>query len=659
MKKAYILLLFICPMAALFANPRLPKIFSDGMVLQRNQPIPLWGWADAKEKITIHFDKQTKMVKADKDGKWMVKLDAEIAGGPYQLEVVGKTTVSIQDVLVGEVWVCSGQSNMEMPIAGWGKVQNYQQEIAAADYPAIRQFLVTKAVSSFPKEDVAGGDWKLCSPKTAGDFTAVGYFFARELYKKLNIPIGLINTSWGGTMVETWISRGAFEKSDEFKSMIATMPLVNLDSIAKFKERAMIKTIESLQGDYTDHANVAHWADKDFDDSKWPKMKLPGMWENQHMGLDDLDGLVWFRKTIMVDDVDAGKPAILNLGKIDDSDDTYVNGVKIGEMKNKYGDDRSYKIAAGVLKAGRNVIAIRVEDTGGGGGLYSNATDLHLSIGNKSIPLDGEWQFRVEAIYADGGKTGPNSYPTLLYNAMLSPLIPYGIKGAIWYQGESNAGRAFQYRKAFPLMINDWRQHWGQGDFPFYFVQLASFNASNGNSTTGSTWAELREAQTLTLSLPNTGMAVTTDIGEATDIHPKNKQEVGKRLASIALVKDYGQNQEFSGPVYNSMKVTGDKVVLSFTHIGKGLMVKDKYGYLRGFELAGSDHQFHYAKAYIDGETIVVGSAEVGSPVALRYGWADNALEANLFNKDGFPAAPFRTDDWKGVTVEEKYVVGQ
>ncbi len=659
MKKGYSLPLALLFFYSAFADVKLPKIFSDNMVLQRNQQIPVWGWANAKEKITVQFDKQTKTIVAGKDGKWMLKLDAESAGGPYQLTIKGKNSIAINNVLVGEVWVCSGQSNMEMPIAGWGKINNYEQEIAAADYPEIRQFLVTKAVSSVPKDDVPGGDWKPCSSATAGDFTAVGYFFARELYKQLHIPIGLINTSWGGTMVETWISHGAFEKSDEFKGMIANMSQEDLNLQMKQKADALQKTVEKLQGTYSNNINAAQWKDENFDDSHWPKMKLPGLWEAQKMGLEDLDGLVWFRKIIIVDNVDAGKPAILDLGKIDDSDETFVNGVKVGETKNKYGDNRSYHIAAGILKAGKNVIAVKVEDTGGGGGIYGNASDMKLTIVDKAQPLDGDWLFSIERIYSGNNSTGPNSFPTLLYNAMLNPLIPYGIKGAIWYQGETNAGRAYQYRKAFPLMITDWRQHWGEGDFPFYFVQLASFNAGNGDSEHGSDWAELREAQTMTLSLPNTGMAVTTDIGEAHDIHPKDKQDVGKRLAAVALANAYAQPKEFSGPVYQSMKTDGNKVTISFSHIGSGLMTKDKYGYIKGFEIAGADKKFHWAKAYISGDNVIVYSDEVANPVAVHYGWADDALDANLFNKDGFPANSFRTDSWKGITEEAKYVIGQ
>lgn len=659
MKRPFLLLPAVLLCCGVFADVRLPRIFGDNMVLQRDQPIPVWGWANAGEKISIQFNKQIKNVKAAKDGRWMVKLDAEPAGGPYPLTVKGKNQVTLNNVLVGEVWICSGQSNMEMPIAGWGKINHYQQEIAAADYPQIRHFKVPNTVSSQPKDDLEGGDWKICSPETAGDFTATGYFFARELYLRLHIPIGLINTSWGGTMVETWTSREAFEKSDEFKTMIATMPALNLDSLVKRRAETMARLLDSMQQSLDKNSNPGQWKNADYDDSRWPHMKLPGLWEEQ--GLGGIDGVVWFRKVIDIAEADAGKAATIDLSKIDDSDDSYVNGTKVGGLQNQYSELRHYTIPPGVLKAGKNLIAVRVEDPGGGGGIYGDAADMKLTIGNKTIPLSGDWSFRIESILGGSGSggVGPNDYPTLLFNAMINPLLPYAIKGAIWYQGETNAGRAYQYRKAFPLMITDWRRHWGLGDFPFYFVQLASFNAGNGNSEHGSSWAELREAQAMTLSLPNTGMAVITDIGESHDIHPKNKQDVGKRLAAIALNNLYGTTMEYSGPVYQSMKTDGNKIIISYTHTGSGLMTKDPYGYIKGFEIAGSDHRFHYAKAYIDGSNIVVYRDDVSSPVAVRYAWADDALEANLFNKEGFPAAPFRSDQWKGITEEAKYAIGK
>jgi len=650
MKICFVLALALFLAGQMFANVTLPKIFGDNMVLQRNKPIPVWGWADANEKITIRFDHQIKSVSADRNGNWKITLDKELAGGPYKLVVKGKNTVTFSNILVGEVWICSGQSNMEMPIEGWGKVNNYEQEIAAAKYPQIRQIKIPNTINTKPQQDIEQGEWKVCSPNTAGDFTATGYFFARELYNQIKIPIGLINTSWGGTHVETWTSREGFESSDEFKSMITHMPLLNLDSLAKVRKDALVKKLEILEGPLPTQAETTSWNTIDFDDSKWPQMQLPSLWEDKQLG--DLDGVVWFRKTLDVSADVAGKEATLELAMIDDNDVTYVNGIKVGET-NSYNQHRKYTIPAGVLKAGKNVIAVRVDDTGGGGGIYGDREAMKLTVGDDVTSLAGNWGFRVEEINGNASSVGPNSYPTLLFNAMVNPLIPYAFEGVIWYQGESNAGRAYQYRKAFPLMIADWRRHWGAGDFPFYFVQLASYNAGNGNSKNGSTWAELREAQTMTLSLPNTGMAVTTDIGNSTDIHPKNKQDVGKRLAAIALHHLYNKNVAYSGPIYKSMKVQGNTILINFTNTGSGLMAKN--GELRGFEIAGLGGQFFPAVATIEGSQVAVHNDNIRYPAAVRFGWMDDAAEDNLFNKEGLPASPFRTDNWKGITEEQKF----
>jgi sialate O-acetylesterase len=655
MKKIFVSLMAASICCSLFANVRLPAFFGNNMILQRNKAIPVWGWADANETVTVRLHHQTKTTRADQSGKWMIKLDNEAAGGPYQLVIEGKNTITYTDVLVGDVWICSGQSNMEMPIAGWGQINNYQQEIAAANYPMIRHFKVPPELSASPKDDILPAQWQICSPATAGDFTAAGYFFARELYEKLKIPIGLLNTSWGGTMVETWISRQAFENSDEFKSMIAGMPFLNLDSLSKVKQDAVTNKIKALQGSL-DTSDVATWKDANTDDSKWPQMPLPNYWESQQLA--DLDGDVWFRKTITLPQADAGNAAVLHLAMIDDNDITYVNGVKVGST-NGYNVKRSYSIPANVLKEGNNIIAVRVEDTGGYGGIYGDSSDMKLVMRNDVLSLAGNWHFRVEKISGGASSVGPNSYPTLLFNAMINPLIPCAFTGVIWYQGEANAGRAYQYRKSFPLMITDWRKRWNDGNFPFYFVQLASFDAAGGNTNSGSTWAELREAQSKTLSLPNTGMAVITDIGDSANIHPKDKQDVGKRLAAIALNHVYGENNPYSGPIYQSMKTQSNTIIIIFTNVGSGLMIKDKNDYVKGFEIAGTDKRFYPAKAIIDGNTVVVHSDSVNQPVAVRYGWADYPAHDNLYNKEGFPASPFRTDDWKGITVGIKYEIGQ
>ena len=650
MKKIALFIIALSVSALTHADIRLPKILADNMVLQRNKSLIFWGWADPNEKVTVQFNKQSKAGKADKTGKWKIALAAESAGGPYQLIIKGKNTITLSNILVGEVWVCSGQSNMEWPLRA---SNNADLEIQQANYPEIRHLTVQKHVSSKPEEDVRGGDWKICSPETAGDFTAVGYFFAREIYNRLKIPVGLIHTSWGGTHSETWTSREAFENSVEFKDMIASMPAVDLDALAKQKNEALVKHLKELNITLPLEAVTEKWKDFTLDDSQWPTMKLPGLWE--YNGLGELDGLVWFRKAVTLSASDAVKEATIDLSMIDDSDETFVNGTKIGATK-KYNEMRKYKIPAGILKEGKNTIAVRVDDTGGGGGIYGEAKDLKLTIDKNVISLAGDWSYNIEKLISGGSSVGPNSYPTLLFNAMLNPLFNYSIEGALWYQGESNAGRAYQYRTAFPLMIQDWRNHWKQGDFPFYFVQLSSFNYDNGNSQKGSAWAELREAQTMTLSLPNTGMAVTTDIGNAKDIHPRNKQDVGKRLALVALHHTYRKKVEYSGPVYQSMCVNSKEVILSFLH-NDGLRTQGQDGMLIGFEIAGEDQHFYKATARISGKHVIITAPEILIPVAVRYAWADDAGSANLINQSGLPAVPFRTDNWPGITINGKYQI--
>ena len=626
----------------------LPKIFSDNMVLQRNGLIPIWGWADANEKIEVRFNNQVKSVKAGKNGKWLIRLDAENAGGPYDMTIKGKNTVQIRNILVGEVWLCSGQSNMEWTV---GQSMNAKQEIAAANNLFIRHIKIQRDISSLPQNDINAGDWQICDSTTVANFTGVGYFFAKNLYNELKIPVGLINSSWGGTNIETWISREAFENSDEFKEMIAGMPKIDLDSLSKLKVKGSVMRIEALQGTKMEGMNTSQFRELSFDDSKWPVLNQPQLWEEQSIG--ELDGIVWLRKTIVLTSLDLTKEATLVLSKIDDNDITYVNGIKVGST-NQWDANRRYTIPPGVFKEGKNVIAVRVEDTGGGGGIYGDAADVKLILYNASLPLSGEWKFQVESVIKT---TNQNSLPSLCFNAMISPLIPFAFQGVLWYQGESNAGRSYQYRKAFPLLINDWRQKWNNSSMPFYFVQLATFN-NPGNSNEGCGWAELREAQTMTLSLPNTGMCVTTDlVTNPKDIHPTNKQDVGKRLAALALNNLYSKNMICNGPVYKSMEIKNDQVILSFDNIGTGLYTPDKYGYIRGFEMAGKDQVFHYAKAFIKGNTVVLFNEKVENPVAVHFGWMGDASDCNLFNKEGYPAVPFRTDEWKTVTKDEKYKI--
>jgi len=647
MKKQF-LFLFIAFSFYATANVRLPKIFATDMVLQRNKLIPVWGWADANEKIEIKFNKQIKTTKADKNGKWTIRLDAEKAGGPYELSIKGKNKISIKNVLVGDVWICSGQSNMEFKVS---EAENATKEIDDANYPSIREFTVSRDLSSLPLDDVKVGKWEVCNTSTVGNFTAVGFFFAKKIYTELKIPIGLIHTSWGGTVSETWTSREGFESSDEFKEMIAGMPNINLDSISKVSIKSVTKRVESLQGSKINPAIVGAYKGLALDDSNWPQLNVPEIWESQSLG--EFDGVVWMRKTIILSANEAGKAGTIELSKIDDEDISYVNGVEVGR-NNNWDVKRKYTIPEGILKEGNNVISIRVVDNNGGGGIYGESDDFKITIGDKIIPLKGNWKYQVESVKSD---IGPNSYPSLLYNAMVNPLIPYAFEGVLWYQGESNSSRAQQYKKAFPLLITDWRTKWNQGDFPFYFVQISSFNANNGNSNNGSMWAELREAQSQTLKLPNTGMCITTDIGNPKDIHPTNKQDVGKRLAAIALKNVYKQNRICTGPTYKSMEIQGNKITVSFDNLGSGLFTPDKYGYVKGFEIAGEDRLFYFAKAQIVNNKVVVFSDKVTNPMAIHFGWADDASDNNLYNNEGFPADSFRTDNWLNITYNVKYTI--
>lgn len=648
------------------ADVRLPKVFGSHMVVQRRKPVPVWGWADAAEKVTVTLANQTKTTKAGKDGAWRVSLDPMEAGGPYQMVVKGrKNAVTFNDVLAGEVWICSGQSNMEWPLRS---ATNGKAEGKTANYSKIRQLEVSKAMSLTPASDIKG-EWTVCSPETAPNYTAVGYFFAKQLQQDLNVPIGLIHTSWGGTHSETWTSRAALNRDDELRVVADKLPGTYEQVVQSGMERIK-NLLQTQQGGLPADAETRTWASPDLNASGWKAMNMPGDWE--WGGLPTLDGVVWFRREVMLPETGSLMNMTLHIGSVDDDDSTYVNGRLVGSTKGLR--PRAYALPDGLLKPGRNVIAVRVTDNGGGGGLAGQPDQLRLSGDNVDLPLAGSWQYRVAKINESSYNPGPNTYATQLFNAMLNPLVPYAIAGAIWYQGESNAGRAYQYRRAFPLMIQDWRQQWGE-DFPFLFVQLASFRAANGDSRRGSMWAELREAQTMTLQLPNTGMAVTSDIGEANDIHPKNKLDVGIRLAAEAMrvvyqkpgadagevsrvesSRDESKRGESSrGPMLERMTPDNNRAVLTFRNADGGLVVKDKYGYLKGFEVAGADQKFHYAKAEVQGNSVVIQCDSVTAPVAVRYGWADDNGEVNLYNKRGFPAVPFRTDTWKGMTEAAKF----
>lgn len=622
------------------ATVRLSHIFSDNMVLQRDKPIKFWGWADKNEVVEVNFINQKKKVKADKQGNWTLTLDQVPFGGPHELKVIGKNNkILLKNILVGDVWLCSGQSNMEMPIHGWGSVYDYEEEIKNAEYPKIRAFNVVKAMNSKPQADL-NGDWTVCSPQTVANYSAVAYFFARKLNKDLDIPIGIINSSWGGTEIESWISSDAFDKlPNEFRVKYEQVKIGDFGQFIKDNEANKKAYQEAMLNDI---GTSEKWFMPSTDISSWNKMQIPQMWEKV---LGDLDGVVWFRYDLALPaDVDE-KNATIQLGPIDDDDVLWINGVKIGETQG-YATNRLYEIPSGILKSGKNTIVIKVSDHSGGGGIYGNPDNLYLKTSNGKYPLAGEWLYKIAVsnIEYNYVNISPNMYYALLYNAMINPIIQFPIKGAIWYQGESNASQAENYKTLFPTMISDWRSKWGY-EFPFYWVQLANYMGKD-KMPQQSDWADLREAQTQTLQLPNTGQAVITDIGDADDIHPRNKQDVGARLASIALNKTYGMNHVVSsGPTFKSMSISGNEITIEYDNISEGLVVNNKYGYIEGFAVAGDDGKFVWAQAFLDGNNkVVISSKDILNPVAVRYSWSNNP-DVNLFNTEGFPAAPFRTDE--------------
>ncbi|MEI6140507.1 MAG: sialate O-acetylesterase [Mariniphaga sp.] len=643
--KIWTTLLLILIAGSVTAQVKLSPIFNNNMVLQQGIEIPVWGWATPGEKVTVTLDKATVSLKANKQGKWLIKLPKMDYGGPYKMTVKGKNMLTFDNVMIGEVWVCSGQSNMEFNLI---TAKNAEAEIAASNYPEIRLFTVKKRISQSPQEQLEEGEWAACSPATSPRFSAVAYFFGRALYEKLKVPIGLINSSWGGTVAETWTSEQTIAQNPDFANQMSLLKKINLDDYAASVEREVRARIgETSTVDLGMKGNQPIWAAPELDDSAWKSMKLPGYIEQN--GLQGVDGFIWFRKEIEILPTEAGKDATLFLAKVNDSDNTFLNGTLIGATKLMADKSRVYPIPAGILKSGKNILTVQVEDIGNMGGIYGDSVSLKLQCEKRTIPLSGNWKYKV-GLLKFSASLSPNSYPTLLYNGMINPLLPYGIKGAIWYQGEGNAGRAKQYQKVFPDLIKDWRNHWNQGEFPFLFVQLANFMKAD-SIPVESQWAELREAQSMSLALPNTGMTVTTDVGDALDIHPKDKQTVGKRLALNALKVAYNQVIVNSGPIYKQMSIKGDRITISFSDIASGLKAKNKYGYLKGFAIAGKDHRFEWASARITGPyTVEVFSPIVSQPVAVRYGWGNNPDDANLYNSADLPASPFRTDQWKGIT---------
>ena len=633
----FIVVFFLLLSYTLNSQVRLPKLISDGMVLQRNANIKIWGWAGIHENVVVEFIDSVYSTVADESGQWEVHLPKLISGGPFTMTIKASNTIVIKNILLGDVWVCSGQSNMELPMKRVKPL--YETEIANAENPMIRYFAVPQNYNfNEAQKDLAYGKWQTTDPISVLNFSAVAYFFAVELYNRNKVPIGLISSNLGGSPAEAWMSEEALQ---EFP--------VHAKEMERFKDYSLIEKIEKddkirAQAWYKQLWQLDSgrnlWSDPSLNTADWSKIQVPGYW--QGTDLEGVNGVVWFRKEINIPASLAGKPAKLDLGRIVDSDSVFLNGIFIGSTGYQY-PPRRYEIPLNLLKQGANTLTVKVICNIGNGGFVPDKP-YKIVAENQTIDLKGEWKYKIGAkMDALEGQTFVRWKPGGLYNSMISPLLNFPITGVIWYQGESNAERAVEYRNLFPSLINDWRKHWNQGDFPFLYVQLANFMEEKAEPSESS-WALLREAQLKTLSLPNTGMAVITDIGEWNDIHPLNKKDVGIRLALAAQKVAYKDEQiVFSGPMYQSHEIKKGSIILSFSNIGGGLEAKGSKT-LHGFAIAGADKKFEWAEAKIKGEKVVVKNKNIGKPMYVRYAWADNPSTVNLYNKEGLPASAFRTD---------------
>lgn len=628
-----LLLLGICAQAVV----RLPAVLGENMVLQREKPIAIWGEADPGERVMVTLNRKRAQAVTGADGQWAVTLPAMKAGGPYTLTVAGANTLTVQNILIGEVWVCSGQSNMEWRV---GDARDAEAEIATANYPQIRLYSPVHTPTLAPRQDAAGS-WVTCSPATIPGFSAAGYFFGRELYRRLRVPIGLINAAQGGSTAEQWTPAAALKTLPDFTAQVTKM---EAEQPARLREQAAQQAAWTKTTDALDPGYQGKWFDPAADTTDWKTMELPRWMDSE---LANFDGVVWFRRDIDVPAALAARPLDLSLGPVDDMDITWVNGVKVGEMMDEgcYAIPRHYHLPAGLVRAGRNTVVVRMLDLLYGGGLTGYPTELRLvtrDAPTDALSLADAWRYHTGFAKQDAPAVTfqIGSESTYLYNGIIAPLTRFPIRGAIWYQGESNIGRAAQYRQLLPAMIRSWRAAWKQGDFPFLIVQLP--NLGNTPAQPGeSAIAELREAQAQTLTEPHTGLVVTIDIGEAAVLHPKNKQDVGLRLALLAANTVYGQKVIATGPVFRELHVDGATLRVRFTSPG-GLAAKGGAP-LTGFAIAGDDHIFTWATAVIAGDSVLLTSPQVPHPVAVRYAWGDSP-QCNLTNADGLPAAPFRTD---------------
>ena len=631
------LLLFSGSMA--LGEVRLPQLVRDSMILQRDTKVNIWGWCSPKEKIKINFQNKKYYATGDADGKWMIVLSPMKAGGPYDMSIDAGNHITLKNILIGDVWICSGQSNMVHQMILHREL--YEDEIATANNSEIRQFWIP-TLTDLQKlhDDLPTGYWKSANPQDVLQFSAVAYFFAKTIYQKYHVPIGLINSTVGGPGIEAWISEDGLNQFPSVLNKIQTNK--DTEYINTINRAAFLANANHSKPNDKGLIEPKPWYDTTYAGKGWHNITIPGYWEDQ--GVKDLDGIVWYRKQIDVPASMTGIDAKVFLGRIVDADFLYVNGKIVGNTTYQY-PQRRYQLPAGLLKTGKNIFVIRVINNFGKGGFVPDKP-YYIFAGGQKIDLKGEWQYKVGDVFAKQNSIAPiqlEYQPTALFNAMVAPLLNYAIKGILWYQGEGNISNAPDYEKLLPAMIADWRARWKQNDVPFVYVQLPNF-AEVQYLPSESQWAVLREAELKTLSVPNTGMAVAIDLGEWNDIHPMNKKDVGIRLALAAEHVAYGEeNIVYSGPIYQSSKTEGNKIIISFNNIGTGLITNDGEE-LNQFAIAGADKKFVWAKAKIDGNKVIVWSDEIANPMYVRYAWSDNPDGANLYNKEGLPASPFRTD---------------
>ena len=599
---------------------RLPKLISDGMVLQRDVDLDIWGWADPGIWVTVRFNGAYYETQTGEDGKWMVTLPPQPAGGPYLMEV---NEISIRDVLVGDVWLCSGQSNQETPIQ---RLTEMFPEINVSNNHMIRHYKVpTQDVKESVQEEIAGdAKWISGVASQVMNWTALAYFYALEAYEKTGVPQGMLVSSLGGSAIESWISQ---EYLKDFPNL-----LLDKEALAAREEASRDK-------------GEGVWHQADIDDSDWGTMEMPGTWRENGV---NVHGTVWMRKDFEIPAEMVGRHARLSMGTLVNNDRVYVNGVFVGTTSYEY-PPRRYHIPAGVLREGKNTIVVRLNANAGNGEFVKDKP--YKIIGDAAeIDLTGTWKYKVGQDMAEVQKyeerlRNRRNVGSALYNGMIHPIRNYKVKAAIWYQGESNSGRPGEYSALMTALINNWRELWNMPEMPFLLMQLPNYMEKHPQPT-DSGWARIREAQLQTFkTIPNTALAVTYDVGEWNDIHPLDKKTMAQRLFLAARKVVFGEKLTYSGPIYKDMKIEGDKIIITFTETGKGLAVRNG-GALKHFAIAGEDQQFVWADAVIKGNTVVVSSKEVKNPVAVRYAWANNPDDANLINKEGLLASPFRTDNW-------------